>query len=123
VRPFGASGLLSVLSLVVVMASRFKLGAAHKDKECVKVHFDIIVKTAENVPVTGNVYVQWKRGKKNENKGESKHVPVKDKKAVFEELLEISATLYKVPKKGYESKNISITLKEVCSLHSSIHFL
>jgi hypothetical protein len=98
------------------MASRFtaKLGGAthHKDKECVKVHFEIVVKTAENVPTTGNVYVQWKRGKKNENKGESKHVPVKDKKAVFEELLEISSTLYKIPKKGYESKNISITLKE-----------
>lgn len=101
------------------MASRFKLGATHhKDKECVKVHFDIVVKTAENVPATGNVYVQWKRGKKSDNKGESKHVPVKDKKAVFEESLEISSTLYKIPKKGYESKNISITLKEVC-FHNS----
>eukprot|EP00026_Physarum_polycephalum_P001073 Phypoly_transcript_01074.p1 GENE.Phypoly_transcript_01074~~Phypoly_transcript_01074.p1 ORF type:complete len:596 (+),score=155.34 Phypoly_transcript_01074:42-1829(+) len=88
------------------------LGHTHKDKECVKVHFEIIVKTAENIPTTGNVYVQWKRGGKNENKGESKHVPVKDKKAVFEEVLEIQSTLYKIPKKGYESKNISITLKE-----------
>jgi len=97
------------------MASRLGLklgGATHKDKECVKVHFEIIVKTAENVPTTGNVYVEWKRGSKNENKGQSKHVPVKDKKAVFEEVLEISSTLYKIPKKGYESKNISITLKE-----------
>lgn len=84
-------------------------------KERVKVHFEITFKSAENVPCTGNVYVQWKRGKKSENKGESKHVPVKDKKAIFEETVEISATLYKIPKKGYESKNISITLKEVSS--------
>lgn len=76
-------------------------------------HFELTIKTAENVPSTGNVYVQWKRGKKSENKGETKHVPVgKDKKAVFEELVEISATLYKIPKKGYESKNISLALKE-----------
>lgn len=93
------------------MAGRFKL-TTHKEKECVKVHFEIHIKTAENVPVSGPVYVEWKRGSKNENKGESKHVNVKDKKAVFEELLEITSTLYKIPKKGYESKNISITLKE-----------
>lgn len=101
------------------MAGHFKFGT-HKDKECVKVHFEIILKTAENVPTTGNVYVQWKRGSKNENKGESKHVPVKDKKAVFEEVLDISSTLYKIPKKGYESKNISITLKEVCIYQASL---
>lgn len=86
-----------------------------KGKECVKAHFDITLKTADGVPLSsGNVYVVWKRGKKSGNSGETKHVVVKDKKAVFEEVISLSCTLYKIPKKGYEAKNLSVTLKEVC---------
>lgn len=87
-----------------------------KDKECVKVHYEIGLVMAENVVSAGPVYVEWKRGSKSENKGESQKVAVKDKKAIFDHSsnLVFDSTLYKLPKKGYEPKNISITLKEVC---------
>lgn len=99
----------------------------HKDKECVKVHYEIGLVMAENVVAGASVYVQWKRGTKSENKGESKHVPVKDKKALFDNaVIAFDSTLYKQSssnKKQYESKNISITLKEVCPFYISHHLL
>eukprot|EP01111_Echinosteliopsis_oligospora_P013362 TRINITY_DN4776_c2_g1_i1.p1 TRINITY_DN4776_c2_g1~~TRINITY_DN4776_c2_g1_i1.p1 ORF type:complete len:1023 (-),score=418.63 TRINITY_DN4776_c2_g1_i1:7-3075(-) len=85
-----------------------------KKKELVKVHYDIAFKTVDNLPITsGSVYIEWKRGKKSGNSGETKRAAVtKDKKAAFDDIISLSCSLYKIPKKGYEPKNISIGLYE-----------
>eukprot|EP01112_Ceratiomyxa_fruticulosa_P016772 TRINITY_DN5112_c0_g1_i2.p1 TRINITY_DN5112_c0_g1~~TRINITY_DN5112_c0_g1_i2.p1 ORF type:complete len:266 (-),score=94.89 TRINITY_DN5112_c0_g1_i2:16-813(-) len=84
-----------------------KLGGGEK----VKVVFDIGIKSIDGISGPSVVYIEWKRGSKSGNHGETKRAPIKDRRVEFNENLHFSSTLYK-QKKGYEAKNIAFSLKD-----------
>jgi len=82
----------------------------------VKVKFEITIKGINNLPPDFNgkfAYIEWKRGDKKENCGETQKVTIKDKSAIFEELISFESTLLQhVKSKTFNEKIIEFELKE-----------
>ncbi|EGG22870.1 hypothetical protein DFA_05000 [Cavenderia fasciculata] len=88
-------------------------GGGASGKEQGKFQFDIKIYFVENLAITsGMVYVSWKRGSKSTNNGKTRSMPIVDKRVVFDHNVQMITTLLKTPKKTFESKNISISIKE-----------
>eukprot|EP01132_Coremiostelium_polycephalum_P008014 gene8014-9859_t len=85
-------------------------------REQSKFQFDFKFQTIENVPsgTTGNVFLSWKRGSKSSNNGKTKPLPLVGKSVSFNHFFTMTTTLYKEkpPKKGFEPKTISLSVKE-----------
>ncbi|KAK5577558.1 hypothetical protein RB653_002501 [Dictyostelium firmibasis] len=90
-------------------------GIAQQRGEQGKFQFDFKIISVENLPVTGNCFVSWKRGTKSANNGKTKAVTINsNKSASFNHSFSMVTTLYKEkpPKKTYESKTIAISIKD-----------
>jgi len=82
----------------------------------VKVKFEITIKGINNLPPDFNgklAYVEWRRGDKKENCGETQKITIKDKSAIFEETISFESTLLQhVKSKSFNEKLIEFELKE-----------
>ncbi|KAN0035296.1 hypothetical protein ACTA71_004561 [Dictyostelium dimigraforme] len=90
-------------------------GISQQRGEQGKFQFDFKLISVENLPVTGNCFVSWKRGAKSANNGKTKAVTINsNKSASFNHSFSMVTTLYKEkpPKKTYESKTIAISIKD-----------
>ncbi|KYR01299.1 hypothetical protein DLAC_02020 [Tieghemostelium lacteum] len=80
-----------------------------------KFQFDIKLLNVENVPKTdGAIFIAWKRGSKASNNGQTKPVSATGKSVQINHQFTLVTTLQKEkpPKRTYEEKNISISIKE-----------
>ncbi|KAN0003700.1 hypothetical protein ACTFIZ_009866 [Dictyostelium cf. discoideum] len=90
-------------------------GISQQRGEQGKFQFDFKLISVENLPVTGNCFVSWKRGTKSASNGKTKAVTINsNKSASFNHSFSMVTTLYKEkpPKKTYESKTIAISIKD-----------
>lgn len=92
-----------------------------KDKSNIKVKFEISLRSVSGLSSKSNekyVYIQWKRGSKKENKGESKRVKVSNGVANFnDETFTFESTMVHYEKlKKWDSKTLDLVIKEVNTL-------
>jgi len=87
----------------------------------VKVKFTVVIKNVFNLDAETEgkeIWVAWKRGKKNVNKGETKKVTVSGKIGVIGETVNIQSTLCQDEKtKEFDEKKLELFVKEVWSNH------
>ncbi|GAM19402.1 hypothetical protein SAMD00019534_025770 [Acytostelium subglobosum LB1] len=83
-------------------------------KDTVKIQYNIRINRIEGLPRTSKstVWVSWKRGKKPDNHGESKHCVAKDGTAIIDHPFTINASLLKDKKGLYQPKKIKFSITE-----------
>ena len=93
----------------------------------VKVKFVVTIKNVFNLEEDSEgkeVWISWKRGKKSQNKGDTKKATVNSSRiAVIGENFTIQSTLFQDEKtKKFESKKLELNVKQVRHPHRRIDF-